>query len=244
VRPALATSLSQVLEDHGDDAVRYVLTTLIDEIHEKDDRMAVVIDDWQRVTAPQTAAALGFLLEHGCHHLQIILTSWSRAGLPVSKLRVLDELVEIDCDALRFDLDEARSLLNDVDGLQLSESDVAALTTSTDGWVAGLQLAALCLRGGGDTTSLLSRLSGATEMIGEFLAENVLDTLEPELTEFLLATSITERTCAGLASVLAEVPRGQAMLEEIERRGLFLQRCDEDPNWFRYHHMFAEFLRR
>ena len=244
VRPALAASLGQVLDEHGDDAARYVLTALIDEIHEKDDRMALVIDDWQRVSDTATTAALGFLLEHGCHHLQIIVTSWSRAGLPVSKLRIRDELVEIDSDSLRFDVDEARSLLNDVDGLQLSESDVEALTTSTEGWVAALQLAALCLRGGGDTTSLLSRLSGATEMIGEFLAENVLDTLEPELTEFLLATSITERTCGGLASALAEVPRGQAMLEEIERRGLFLQRIDEDPNWFRYHHMFAEFLRR
>ncbi|MGB6515867.1 MAG: serine/threonine-protein kinase PknK, partial [Mycobacterium sp.] len=175
---------------------------------------------------------------------QIIVTSWSRAGLPVSNLRMRDELVEIDPDSLRFDIDEARSLLNDVDGLQLSESDVEALTTSTEGWVAALQLAALALRGGGDTNALLSRLSGATEMIGEFLAENVLDTLEPEITEFLLATSITERTCGVLASALSEVPRGQAMLEEIERRGLFLQRIDEDPNWFRYHHMFAEFLRR
>jgi ATP/maltotriose-dependent transcriptional regulator MalT len=244
VRPALAASLSQALDEHGDDAARYVLTTLIDEIHDKDDRMAVVIDDWQRVSDAATTAALGFLLEHGCHHLQIIVTSWSRAGLPVSKLRIRDELVEIDSDALRFDIDEARSLLNDVDGLQLSESDVQALTTSTEGWVAALQLAALCLRGGGDAAGLVSRLSGATEMIGEFLAENVLDTLEPELTEFLLATSITERTCGGLASALAEVPRGQAMLEDIERRGLFLQRIDDDPDWFRYHHVFAEFLRR
>ncbi|MBV8178268.1 MAG: protein kinase [Mycobacterium sp.] len=244
VRPALAASLSQVLEDHGDDAARYVFTTLIDEIHEKDDRMALVIDDWHRVSDAQTTAALGFLLEHGCHHLQIIMTSWSRAGLPVSKLRIVDELVEIDSDSLRFDIDEARSLLNDVDDLQLSDSDVEALTTSTEGWVAALQLAALALRGGDDTNALVSRLSGASEMIGEFLAENVLDTLEPEMTGFLLATSITERTCGGLASALAEVPRGQAMLEEIERRGLFLQRIDEDPNWFRYHHMFAEFLRR
>jgi ATP/maltotriose-dependent transcriptional regulator MalT len=244
VRPALAASLSQVLEDHGDDAARYVLTTFIDEIHEKNDRMALVIDDWQRVSDAQTTAALGFLLEHGCHHLQIILTSWSRAGLPVSKLRILDELVEIDSDSLRFDIDEARSLLNDVDKLQLSENDVHALTASTEGWVAALQLAALALRAGCDTNALVSGLSCATEMIGEFLAENVLDSLEPETTEFLLATSITERTCGGLASALAEVPRGQAMLEDIERRGLFLQRIDEDPNWFRYHHMFAEFLRR
>ena len=244
IRPALAASLGQVLDGHGDDAARYVLTTLIDELHEKDDRIAVVIDDWHRVSDPQTTAALGFLLEHGCHHLRIIVTSWSRAGLPVSKLRIRDELVEIDSESLRFDLDEARALLKDVIGLQLSESDLAALTSSTDGWVAGLQLAALCLRGGGDATRLVNRLSAAAEMIGEFLAENVLDTLEPAMVEFLLATSITERTCGGLASALAEVPRGQAMLEDIEQHGLFLQRIGEDPNWFRYHHMFAEFLRR
>src|SRR6516165_923138 len=229
VRPALAASLSQALDEGGDDAVRYVLTT--------------VIDDWHRVSDPQTTAALGFLLEHGCHHMRIIVTSWSRTGLPVSKLRIVDELVEIDSDALRFDIDEARSLLNDIDELKLSDSDVEALTTSTEGWVAALQLAALALRGGCDATSLVSGLCGATEMIGEFLAENVLDTLEPEMVDFLLATSITERTCGGLASALAEVPRGQAMLEDIEQRGLFLQRVD-DPHWFRYHHMFAEFLRR
>ena len=244
VRPALAASLAQTLDEHGDDAVRYVLTMLIDEIHEKNDRMAVVIDDWQRVSDPETTAALGFLLEHGCHHLQIIVTSWSRTGLPVSKLRMRDELVEIDSGSLRFERDEARSLLNDVGGLQMSDSEVEALTLATDGWAAALQLAALSLRGGAEAGRLVSRLSGATEMICEFLTENVLDTLEPELVEFLFATSITERTCGGLASALAEVPRGQAMLEDIEQRGLFLQRIDSDSGWFRYHHIFAEFLRR
>ena len=119
-----------------------------------------------------------------------------------------------------------------------------ALTTSTDGWVAALQLATLSLRGDDDAASLLGRMSGRNDIIGEFLAENVLDTLEPEMLEFLLLTSITERTCGGLASALAKVARGQAMLEEVERRGLFLQHIDDDRNWFRYHHMFAEFLRR
>ena len=243
VRPALAASLGQVLEEHGDHAGRYVLTTLIDEIHDDDDRIALVIDDWHRVSDPATTAALGFLLEHGCHHMQIIVTSWSRAGLPVSRLRIQDELVEIGCESLCFNDSEARSFLNDVGGLQLSGSDVDALTASTDGWAAALQLAALSLRGGGDANSLIGRLSGASDVVGEFLAENVVDTLEPELREFLLATSITERTCGGLASVLAGVTRGQVMLEEVERRGLFLQRVDDDPGWYRYHQMFAEFLR-
>ena len=244
VRPALAASLGQVLEEHGDDAGRYVLTSLIDEIHEKDDPITLVVDDWHRVSDSQTIAALGFVLEHGCHHLQIIVTSWSGAGLPISRLRLQDELIEIDSEALRFDGTEARSLLNDVGGLSLPGSDVDALTASTDGWAAGLQLAALSLRGGSDTNTLLSQLSGASDVVGEFLAENVLDTLEPEMAEFVLATSITERTCGGLASAVAQVTRGQAMLEDVAERGLFLQRIDSDPNWFRYHDIFAEFLRR
>jgi serine/threonine-protein kinase PknK len=244
VRPELAASLCEVLEQHGDDAERYVLTSLIDEIHEKDDRIALVIDDWHRVSDAGTTAALGFLLEHGCHHLQIIVTSWSRAGLPVSKLRIHDELVEIDCGSLRFDEMEARSFLNDIGGLQLSGVDVNALTTSTDGWAAALQLAGLSLRAGADTDRLMSGLSGANDVIAEFLAENVLDTLEPEMVEFMLATSVTQRTCGDLASVLAQMARGQAMLEEVQRRGLFLQQVEGDPGWFRYHQMFAQFLRR
>ena len=244
VRPALAESLGPVLEEHGDDACRYVLTSLIDEIHEKDDRIAVVIDDWHRVFDSQTSAALGFLLDNGCHHLQVIVTSWSRAGLPLGRLRIRDELIEIDSGALRFDTDEAASLLNDVGGLQLSRGDVQALTTSTDGWAAALKLAALSLRSGGDAKNLLRQLSGASDVIREFLGENVLDTLESDLREFLLMTSITGRTCAGLAAVLAGVTNGQAMLEEVEQRGLFLLRIDDEPPWFRFHQMFAEFLRR
>jgi serine/threonine-protein kinase PknK len=244
VCPALAASLGQMLEECGDNAVRYVLTSLIDQIHANGDPITLVIDDWQRVSDSQAGAALRFLLEHGCHHLQLIVTSWSGAGLPIGKLRIRDELVEIDGAALRFDTVEAHSLLNDIAGLALPGRDVAALTASTDGWAAALQLATLSLRGGGDAHSLLNRLSGASDMIGEFLAENVLDTLEPELVEFMLATSITERTCGALASALSGISRGQGMLEDIEQRGLFLQRIDDDPNWFRYHHIFAEFLRR
>lgn len=98
--------MGQVLEEHGDNASRYVLTSLIEVIHAADDRIAVVIDDWHRVSDNQTRAALGFLLDNGCHHLQVIVTSWSRAGLPLSRLRIRDELVEIDSAALRFTTDE------------------------------------------------------------------------------------------------------------------------------------------
>ena len=97
-----------------------------------------------------------------------------------------DELIEIDSRALRFDIEEAFSFLNDVGGLRLSRGDAEALTTSTEGWAAALRLAALSLRGGRDVNSLLGRLSGASDVVGDFLAENVFDTLEPDVREFLL----------------------------------------------------------
>jgi serine/threonine-protein kinase PknK len=248
VHPAVGALLGQVLEERGEEAVRYVLTSLIDEVDEFGTPVTLVIDDWQRVSHTQTTDALRFLIDHGSAHLQIIVNSWSRARLPLSKLRLRDELVEIDCEKLRFDADEAQSLLNDIGGLQLAGSDVAALTASTDGWVAALQLACLSLRGDGlalgGAAGLLRRMSGDNEVAGEYLAENVIATLEPELLEFLWATSITERTCGELASVLAGVSDGQDVLEDVERRGLFMRRIDDDPRWFRYHQMFAGFLRR
>jgi serine/threonine-protein kinase PknK len=244
VRPDVAASLGQALEQHGEDATRYVLTSLIDEIDEGGEPFTLVIDDWQRVSDSQPIDALRFLIDHGGDHLQIIITSWSRARLSLSRLRLRDELVEIDCEKLRFDADEAQSLLNEIAGLQLADKDIAALTASTDGWVTALQLTTLSLRSGGDAGSLLSRISGDNEEVGDFLAENVLEALEPKLVDFMLATSITERICGELASVLAGVGNGQEILEDVERRGLFLRRFEDNPQWFRYHHMCATFLRR
>ena len=243
VRPALARELGEALEAHGDDAERYVLTSLINEIHERGERVAVVIDDWHLVTDPATVVAMEFLLDNGCHHLQVVVTSRTQSGLPLSRMRVRDELVEIDSAALRFDDDESHSFLVDLGGLELERGDVEDLTESTDGWVAALQLASLSLRGCDDPALLIGQLSGRHHGIGEFLAENVLAALEPRLLDFLLATSISERICGELASVLAGVPDGQAVLEEIEERDLFLRRLG-DGRWFRYHHLFAEFLQQ
>ncbi|MFE5704939.1 protein kinase [Rhodococcus koreensis] len=244
IRPAVGNGLGDMLEQQGDAVGHYVMSSLIDEIHDSGLRLALVIDDWHRITSAETIAAMEFLLDHGCHHLPIIVTSRTRTGLPLSRMRVRDELVEIDSEYLRFDVAEATSFLVDRAGLALDQDDVTALTESTDGWVAALQLASLSLRGRNDPTSLIGHLSGRHHAIGEFLTENVLNTLDPKLLEFLLATSITERICGSLASALAHVERAQAMLEDIERRDLFLRRIDDDGEWFRYHHLFGEHLRR
>lgn len=244
VQPALAGELGRILEEHGDEAERYVLSTLINEIHHSGNTVGVVIDDWHRVGSPQTQAAVAFLLDNCCHHLHVVVTSRTRSGLPLSRMNVRNELLEVDAAALRFDTSESRSFLIDLNGLAIEQRDVANLTDSTDGWVAALQLASLSLRGAADPERMIESLTGRHHAIGEYLAENVLATLTPNLVDFLLATSIPERICGSLASALAEVPDGQPRLEEVEQRDLFLRRIDSEGEWFRYHHLFAEFLRR
>jgi len=243
VRPALA-GLIQVLEERGEEAARYVLTSLINDVDESGKPVTVMIDDWHRITDAVTIEALAYLLDHGSHHLQVVVTSRTRAGLPMGRMRVRDELVEIDAVALRFDTAESRAFLVDLGGLALDETDVSHLEQTTDGWVAALQLASLSLRDCEDPAGLISRMSGRHRAIGEYLAENVLDMLEPAMRDFLMATSLTERISGDLASALAEVGHGQALLEQAEDRDLFLRRLDEEREWFRYHHLFAEFLQR
>ncbi|HEU4362315.1 MAG TPA: protein kinase, partial [Mycobacterium sp.] len=242
--PAVARDLDEVLEERGEDAERYVLTSLINGIDECDEPVAVIVDDWHRITSAAVKHALGFLVEHGSDNLQVVVTSRSRSGLPLSRMRLHDELIEIDVGALCFDEAEAQSFLVDASGLDLARSEVCELCSSTDGWVAGLQLASLSLRGADTPAEVIGQISGRSRTIANFLAENVLSTLEPEMLQFLLTTSITERTCASLASALSDEPHGQAMLEEVEARDLFLRRIDDNGDWFRYHHLFADFLRR
>ena len=219
VTPALATELGEVLEEHGDESERYVLTSLINEIHQSGTRMTLVIDDWHRVTDKATVGALRFLLDNLCAGLTVVVTSRDQRGLPMSRMRMRDELVEIDSTALRFDTDESENFLVDLGGLDLDHSDVEALTATTDGWVAALQLASLSLRECEDPARLIGTMTGRHHAISEFLAENVLDTLEPAMLDFLLATSITERICGELASALSGVAGGQSMLEQVAGAG-------------------------
>ncbi|MEP9416098.1 protein kinase [Gordonia sp. VNQ95] len=242
--PEVTADLDEVIDDHRERADQHALTSLINAIHERGEHILIVVDDWHRVTDPAAIASMEFLLEHGCHHLQLLITSRSRIGLPVSRMRVADELVEIDIAELCFDADEARTFLVDVAGLDLESRDITELWNSTDGWVAALQLACLSLRGNDSPAELISHISGRHRAIGDFLAENVLSTLEPDILHFLLTTSLPDRICAGLAGVLSGQPRGQALLENVESRDLFLRRIDPDGEWFRYHPLFVEFLRR
>ena len=230
-----------MLEEHGDHAGRYVLTTLIDEIHDDDDRIALVIDDWHRVSDPATTAAFALrrarMPPHANHRDQLVTRR--TAGEPIANPRRTGR------DRLRITMFQRQR------GALISERRrwVAAvgqrrdaLTASTDGWAAAPQLAALSLRGGGDANSLIGRLSGASDVVGEFQRRTSSTLWNPSCASFCWRRPSPSGPAVGWRRCWP-VTRGQVMLEEVERRGLFLQRVDDAPGWYRYHQMFAEFLR-
>ncbi|WAL44368.1 serine/threonine-protein kinase [Rhodococcus pyridinivorans] len=245
VRPMLARELVAVLDEHGDDAMHYMLATLINDVQQSAEQVVLIIDDWHRISHPDALAAMAFLLDNAdAANLRVVVTSQARTGMALSRMRVRDELIDVDAATLRFDLSEARALLVDVAGLRPTEEDIAALTRATGGWVAALHLVSLSLRASDDPAGLIRGITGRHHAIEDYLAENVLSSIEAPTLDFLLATSICEYICADLAGALTGTTRSQALLEEIEDRGLFLRRLDQDRTWFRYHHLFREFLHR
>nr|WP_250771874.1 serine/threonine-protein kinase [Rhodococcus sp. MSC1_016] len=244
VRAELVGDLGQSLEEQGQATERFVLTSLINRLHESGEPLVAVIDDWHRVSAPESIAVMEFLLDNACHHLQIIVASRTRSGLPLSRMRVRDELLEIDSAALGFDSSESRQFFTDRMQIPPADSDVEELRASTDGWIAALQLASLSLRESEGQETLLGQLRAGTDALGEYLAENVLDALEPDFLDFVLATAVPDRVCGELASALTGVPDGTAKLDQVVARDLFLTRTVEDRRWYRYHHLFAQILRQ
>ncbi|WP_433577593.1 protein kinase domain-containing protein [Nocardia brasiliensis] len=243
VRPDIGNGLDQVLEERPADAAAFVVSTLIDEIHASGSTLVVVVDDWHRVTDAGAHRAMDALLDNGCHHLRFVVTSREQSGLPASRMRVHDELVEIGSAALRLTAAETREILVQRHGFALTDSQVSEIHRTTDGWPAAIQLVSLSLRGKTDPVQLLAQLSGGNHGIREYLAENVLDTLEPRMLDFLMSIAVTERVCGSLASALSEDEDAEQLLIQAEQRELFLRRIEHDPEWFRMQPLFAEHLR-
>ncbi|PXX63215.1 serine/threonine-protein kinase PknK [Nocardia tenerifensis] len=243
VRPDVGTGLDQVLEERPADAAAFVVSTLIDEIHASGSTVVVVVDDWHRVSDAGAHRAMEALLDNGCHHLRFVVTSREQSGLPISRMRVHDELVEIGSAALRLTAPETEEILVRHHGFPLTDTQVEQIHAVTDGWPAAIQLVSLSLRGNADPDQLIAGLSEGNHGIREYLAENVLDTLEPRMLDFLMSISVTERVCGSLAAALSEDEDAEHLLEQAEQRELFLRRIVHDPEWFRMQPLFAEHLR-
>jgi serine/threonine-protein kinase PknK len=236
-----------VIDEQTDEPEKHLLKALIDDIAERGEPVVVVLDGWHRIRAAATRRALDFLLDYGDVNLRLVVISQGRAGLPLSRMRLRDDLVEIGPRELLLDLSETSQLVRDCNGLDLSDVAISVLHSASEGWMAAVQLASRSL-----AEHARPSADGPTEVIGglttrridEYLVENVVSGLAPKMIEFLMAISVVDRVTAGLAWLLTGVADAQAMLEQAEERDLLLRRRDDDPEWFSLHPLFAEFLRR
>jgi LuxR family maltose regulon positive regulatory protein len=222
-----------------------LVTALINELaaHPGENEIVLVLDDYHLVDARQVHASLAFLLEHLPPGLHLVLASRSDPPLPLARLRARGQLAELRTDDLRFTAEEAAALLRESAGATLPGAAVAALVTRTEGWAAGLQLAALSLRGRSDIAGFVAAFSGSHRYILDYLTGEVLDGQPEQVRDFLLETSVLERLSGGLCDAVTGRDDGQAMLEQVEQAGLFLMPLDEVRGWWRYHRLFADLLR-
>ena len=240
-----------------------ILTSLINDLDAAAGEMVLVLDDYQFIHSQAVHAQVTFLLEHCPSTLHLLVATRSDPPFPLARLRARGQMVELRAAHLRFTLAEATQFLNDVIGFPLDAGSIAVLEERTEGWIAGLQMAALSMRHREDVPGFIERFSGTHRYILDYLLEEVLARQPPEIQHFLLYTSILERLTAPLCdAVLANDsavesqggnrPAGSAsafagrpasILEYLERANLFLVPLDDERIWYRYHHLFADLLR-
>lgn len=223
--------------------VEAVPAILINDLTRMGIDLALVLDDYHAIQNETIHAALAFLLEHLPGNLHIVVSTRIDPPWPLARFRARNQLVEIRAQDLRFTAEEAASFLNRMMGLNLSSQDVAALEERTEGWIAGLQLAALSLKGRSDIPAFVRAFTGSHVYIAEYLVEEVLQRQPEEVQAFLLQTSLLDRLEAGLCEAVTGNENGQSMLVALHRTNLFVISLDDEGRWFRYHHLFADLLR-
>jgi LuxR family maltose regulon positive regulatory protein len=224
-----------------------VLTALLNDLTSSvSNPLVLVLDDYHLIEASPVDQALAFLLEHLPPPLHLVLATREDPQLPLARLRAGGQLTELRAADLRFTPAEAAAFLTQAMGLTLSAEDVAALESRTEGWIAGLQLAALSLQGHTDASAFIQTFTGSHHFVMDYLVEEVLRRQPERVQVFLLRTSILDRLCGPLCEAVLRAPAGtgQATLEALERANLFLVPLDQERRWYRYHHLFAELLRQ
>ncbi len=222
---------------------------LLNEITAIPQPFLLVLDDYHAVDTPTIDQALTFLLDHLPPHMHMVIATREDPALPLARLRVRGQLTELRAADLRFTPAEAAAFLNQSMGLSLTEEDIAALDLRTEGWIAGLQLAALSMQGRADTADFIHSFTGSHRFVMDYLLEEVLHQQPEPIQTFLLHTSILDRLCGPLChAVMGGLPDGSASsqetLERIEQANLFLIPLDNQRRWYRYHHLFGDLLRQ
>ena len=241
VCPELDPSISAQLEA-GAPLVDVVLRRLANELTEQGD-VALVLDDFHRLSSGAARDSIAWLADHAPRTFRLVVSSRSEPALPLAALRAHGELLELRSKELGFTFEEADVLLNERLELGLAGEDVEELVERTEGWPAGLYLAALSLQGGDDRQAVPRRFGGESRHVVEFLIPEVLEAHDPAMQELMLRCSILERLCGPLCDAVLEREGSGEMLDRLSRTNLFLVHLDDRGEWHRFHHLFSELLR-
>lgn len=246
IAAGLGTGVLGALQAPQPPALEAILTNLLNEISAIPHPFLLVLDDYHIIESPAVDKALTFLLDHLPPPLHLVIATREDPPLPLARLRGRGQLTELRAADLRFTPPEAASFLNHVMGLNLTSAAVAALETRTEGWIAGLQLAAISMQGQPDPTAFIESFTGSHHFVLDYLVEEVLQRQPASVQAFLLHTAILGRLCGPLCDAVLGDPTlsGQEMLHYMEQANLFLIPLDNERRWYRYHHLFADLLQQ
>jgi LuxR family maltose regulon positive regulatory protein len=243
MHPDLGLSALAILQSPKAPLIQSILTVLINDIAKFTDSFSTVLDDYHVIDSQPIHDGLAYLIDHLPDNIHLVITTRIDPPLPLGRLRARDQLTEIRAKDLRFKGDESVTFLNKVMGLKLSVEEVKALDVQTEGWVAGLQIAALSMQGHEDISGFIRAFSGSHRHILGYLADEVINQRPKGTLDFLLQTSILNRLCGPLCEAVTGQRDGEKMLKKLDQANLFIVPLDDEGKWYRYHHLFADILR-
>ncbi|MFP5416938.1 MAG: helix-turn-helix transcriptional regulator, partial [Actinomycetes bacterium] len=247
VDPAWGADAMLLVQSGPELAPDAVLTSLLNDVDASGQPLVVALDDYHVIDEPAVHEAITFLLDHLPARVTVAIATRADPPLPLSRLRARGELLELRAADLRFNSGESETFLNQAMGLDLAPDDVAALASRTEGWAAGLQLAALSARQHAGDPAAVARFvqdfTGSSRFVLDYLVDEVLGAQPDDVRAFLLQTSVLEQLTGPLCDALTGRTDGRRVLEELERANLFVVALDDQRDWFRYHHLFADALR-
>jgi len=242
IEPGIGNEIIAALQSTQPPPIESILTSLANAIAGFSKPFILVLDDYHAVDSKPVDEALAFLLQHLPTSMHLLVTTREDPGLPLARLRAQGQLVELRAADLRFTSAEAAEFLNHIMALALSEADLALLEARSEGWIAGLQLAALSMQGRDDIPAFIHSFTGSHRYVLDYLVEEVLQHQPDSIRTFLLHTSILDRLCVPLCNTVTGRDDGREMLDILERSNLFLIPLDDQREWYRYHKLFSDVL--
>ena len=234
----------ELLKLPGTVGLDYILELLINDLLEREEDLLLVLDDFHHINNEQILRNISFLLEFKPAHFHLAIVTRSDPSLPVARLRSQNEIIEIRVADLSFSEKDTSELFNKKLQLDIESADIKRLDTKIEGWIAGLQLVALTIQDKKSKSEYIAKIAGDNRYIMDYLIEEVLDIHEQDMRTFLLYTSILERLSGSLCDALLQINNSQLLLEKLEKENAFIIPLDNEREWYRYHHLFADLLKK